>query len=242
MSSNFQKDGETYDVVGTVSCGADNLDGVIVANSVALKKLGLEIRDDSSIVFDVMDYEYTNEGKYDYLLTSTPKEDGIVKLLNVSFGTYIYKMDDLVSRQVRFAIESTSFTRMILSLVGLVLVVLSAFLLASFINDSVRGKEKEIGILRSMGASRKDVIKTFSIEVLAISLPVALLGNILGWFLVFYGNASYSIKAFTLPLFHYSVLTIFMVIALTLIVSFLSAIWPIEKISRKNVVDAIKGE
>lgn len=242
MSSNFQKDGETYDVVGTVSCGADNLDGVIVANPVALKKLGLEIRDDSSIVFDVMDYEYTNEGKYDYLLTSTPKEDGIVKLLNVSFGTYIYKMDDLVSRQVRFAIESTSFTRMILSLVGLVLVVLSAFLLASFINDSVRGKEKEIGILRSMGASRKDVIKTFSIEVLAISLPVALLGNILGWFLVLYGNASYSIKAFTLPLFHYSVLTIFMVIALTLIVSFLSAIWPIEKISRKNVVDAIKGE
>ena len=63
-----------------------------------------------------------------------------------------------------------TFVSIVLVSVGGFFALFAGLLLYNFISTSIRNKQKDIGILRSIGASSKDVFKIFFVESLMISL------------------------------------------------------------------------
>ena len=57
--------------------------------------------------------------------------------------------------------------------VGLGLAIFSAFLLMNFISTSISYKKREIGILRAIGASKKDIRRVFNAETLIVGFVAA---------------------------------------------------------------------
>jgi lipoprotein-releasing system permease protein len=61
----------------------------------------------------------------------------------------------------------------------------SSFAIASVLIVSVLQKSKQIGILKSMGATRSQILRLFTLEGLAIAIAGALSGAVLGMLLVY---------------------------------------------------------
>ena len=235
-------DGVTvFKSVGSISCYGDRLKGTIVANPATLKKLGLKIDKHSSLSIETSGYSYSGDGKYSKLVSSSISTRNAFDLLNESHGTYRYMTADPVSSDVRIQINSLVYTQTIFGVGSILLAIFSALLLMSFINGSVRDKEREIGILRAMGASTSDVFKTFLIESSFIGVMSAVIGNVISWVFVLLMNLSargQSIYDGDLYRFGFPVVAILFGVAL--LISFLASLKPIITICKKDAVEAIR--
>ena len=235
-------DGETVlKAVGSISSHGDRLKNTIVANAATMKKLGLKIDKHSSMSLEISKYSYSGDGKYSKLVSSSISTRNAFDLLNESHGTYRYMTTDPISSDVRIQIDSLVYTQAIFGVGSILLAIFSAVLLMSFISGSVRDKEKEIGILRAMGASTSDVFKTFLIESSFIGAMSAIIGNVISWVFVLLMNMSareHSIYDGDLYRFGFPVVAILFGVAL--LVSFFASLKPIITVCKKDAVEAIR--
>ncbi len=107
---------------------------------------------------------------------------------------------------------------------------------------SVIERTKEIGIMRSLGARKKDISRIFNAETILVGLTAGTLGVLLAYLLILPVNLVISnlidIDGFsTLPI-SYSVLLILLSTSLTLI----SGLIPSRIASRKDPVIALRTE
>lgn len=240
----MEGDMETIDkVVGSISCYGDSLKGTIVASPETLEMLRMEIDSHSPLRMEETDYVYKGDGKYQFVLSCSYKSGGTIDLLNESHGVYGYETVDPISRGVNSEIESQKSTKIVFAVVSVVFATISALLLASFISDTVRSKEREIGIIRAMGARSRDIFKIFAIETSAISLLSAILANVLGAILVFLLNLTSEMwSLYGVRLYHYGFPIIMLVLAMVMAVSFLASAGPIRSICKKEVVEAVRSK
>ncbi len=217
-----------------------NLKHMIVANSNTLKKFNMMISQNNENIINSYDYDFTNEGKYSFILGHVAINKDIVKKMNSSYGKYSLKTSDYTSTLIKKALSMSDSIKWIALIVGISFGVFSSLLLFSFVTDSIRNKEKEIGILRSLGASAKDVFKTFFVESIVISILSIVFANIIGGILIFVINSSLASNFMNISLFKYNFLVIFIIITISLTVSVLSSLIPIIKICKKNTIDAIR--
>lgn len=226
--------------MGVVGFKNQSLGSFIVANPNTLKTLSMSISEDNELLVNTSKYEYSNKGKYCSLLAINQLKRSQVDAINSSFGTYSFSTTDYCSIQLRSAVDSTKSLITVSGIAGLVFAVFSSLLLFNFISGSVTDKEKEIGILRSLGASTKDVFKVFISEAAIVSALSFILANVFGLLFVTFINRSLIASTMNIALFDYDLLIILIVTLSTILVSFVSSIYPIVKICKKNTVDAIK--
>ncbi len=79
-----------------------------------------------------------------------------------------------------------------LTVVSLISLLVGMYLIFNTINNSILQQRKEIGILRALGTTKKDILVLFSLEGLLIGIIGSIIGIFLGWFLAYF-----SVETFT---------------------------------------------
>lgn len=150
---------------------------------------------------------------------------------------------------IDYAKEMVNLTKNITNGVTLVLVffssislIVSSVMIGIITYISVLERTREIGILKSLGARKKDIIRVFNAETLIIGLLSGLIGIIIARILIFPINSILykltNLKDIGILKSNYAVALIIISTILTLI----SGLIPSIKASKKNPVVALKNE
>jgi len=131
--------------------------------------------------------------------------------------------------------------KIILLSIAAISVVVGSVGVMNSIYTSVIERTKEIGIFKSIGAKKNDILFIFVTESLMLSLIGGVLGLVIGIF------GAKLIEAYTISLnftmlhiiVNYQIIVITIILAL--IVGLISGIFPAKKASKKNVVDCLRA-
>lgn len=144
----------------------------------------------------------------------------------------------------------------VLGLFGFIALIASIFGITNVMAISVLKRQKEIGILKSLGATNFDIFKIFSLESLSLGIVGWFIGTVLGYIstLVFAASLEriiannsgweqnlleLGITDFNIP-FDFRVAIITLIIAC--IVTLISGLFPALRASRSNPVETLKSE
>jgi lipoprotein-releasing system permease protein len=128
------------------------------------------------------------------------------------------------------------------------IIAVATFNILGSLSMSVIEKKRDIGILRSLGATEKSVLKIFMFEGLLIGVIGTLLGVIIGY-LVCYIQIEYNIypldpsqyKIDSLPI-EIRISDFFFISFASMLLSFLASLYPAKKAAKVNPINAIKWE
>jgi len=134
-----------------------------------------------------------------------------------------------------------TFISIVLVSAGGFLALFAGLLLYNFISTSIRYKQKDIGILRSIGASSKDVFKIFFLESLLISLICFVLSLGLTVPITIYFDNMMQNEFFVPVSFIFVGFRQFaLLFGVSVIVAVIATFIPIFKFSKKKPIDLIK--
>jgi putative ABC transport system permease protein len=137
--------------------------------------------------------------------------------------------------------------RLNLEALSLMALLVAVFLIYNTTMFTVVSRKRDVGILRSMGVSRKEIIIAFLVEILILGALGGALGGVAGYILSFFltkivGGAISNIYFFLRPISpSWSVLILFSGILLGCLASILGGIYPLVELVRANPVAALQG-
>jgi lipoprotein-releasing system permease protein len=122
----------------------------------------------------------------------------------------------------------------------------SSFAIASVLIVSVLQKSKQIGILKSMGATRSQILRVFTLEGLAIAIAGSLTGAVLGILLVYL--VSLPRQATARPghvpdqLFPVEILPVYIVgaVVAAIVATVIASWFPARRAAKMNPVDVMR--
>jgi ABC-type lipoprotein export system ATPase subunit len=124
---------------------------------------------------------------------------------------------------------------------GLALAVFSSILLSGYLTFLIASRQKDIGILRALGARRGDVTRIFLFESIMIAALPALLASI--GCVVIEHIANYLLKknyGMVISVLNFGPTQFLIIIGLAVAIAVLSTVLPIRKYSKRKPVDVIK--
>lgn len=144
--------------------------------------------------------------------------------------------------EVAGVIDMVSLILIIFSVISLLV---SCTMTAILTMNSVLERKKEIGLLRSLGARKKDILSLFELETLFTGVFIGVFGALATYALTFPINllieSSFpSFQTGEMAQFTFPHALILLLIAL--VISFLSALFPSLKAARQDPVDCLKSE
>jgi len=132
-------------------------------------------------------------------------------------------------------------SRYIILGLGLFSLILTLLLFYSYISISIHNKHNDIGILRSIGASGKDVAKIFLLESIIVGLICAFIANILLHIILIQINLFIQEKLyFPIEIFYTNIYSFLFVLFFSLFISYLSTFIPLKLLTRMKPIDVIK--
>jgi hypothetical protein len=128
------------------------------------------------------------------ILVSTPTKEDKINLLNtikdhkvindekldtVLESGYYFQTSTLTSKLIYSVIDNFAFLSNLFSVISIVFLVFSLIMIYNFVSLSIIDRKKDIGIMRSMGASNFNVSKVFILESTIILLLVIIFSLVL---------------------------------------------------------------
>lgn len=152
-----------------------------------------------------------------------------------------FLIENDITVQIEFLNDTLSGIANIFIYVGLVLALFASGLLFSFISGNILYRKREIGVLRSIGASGRDVLKIFLYEGLIISLINFLLATISSIILCIIINQNLRAEldlliSFLIP----GVRQVILLLVISVCVALFSSFFPIHRFAQKKPIDVIK--
>ncbi len=141
--------------------------------------------------------------------------------------------------------EMISLVSMILLIFAAISLTVSSSMTALLTSNNVLERKKEIGLLRSLGSKKSDVVRIFELESVFLGALSGIIGSLMTFIL------SYPINALINYYYsYYKVGTIcqftwyhaLIILAFSVIVGVIASLIPAIKASRKNPVDALRSE
>jgi putative ABC transport system permease protein len=245
--------GEYTDYVTDVSSGLDlTISGII------------RIKDGSNVNLLYNGLGYTSD-LTDYILETYPDQVGDVN------GIYVYPTDFeskdalklyLDEYNTKFAIDDparidyvdqaavlTSMIRGVIDTVSIVLIafagislVVSSIMIAIITYISVLERIKEIGVLRALGARKKDISRVFNTENLLIGFGAGVVGIGISLLLIIPINLIIDNLADVANVAKLSVLHIIALISISTVLAFVAGLIPARMASKKDPVIALRTE
>ena len=128
------------------------------------------------------------------------------------------------------------------------IIAVATFNILGSLSMTVIEKKRDIGILRSMGATENSILKIFMFEGLLIGIIGTLLGVIIGY-IICYAQINYNIypldpsqyKIDSLPI-EVRLSDFFFISGASMILSFLASLFPAKRAAKVNPISAIKWE
>jgi len=185
-------------------------------------------------------------GGVDYVITRAKNSGSDSELVKKLITTN----DSGLGFEIEFAATSmlSSFGNTIVSMsqvflyIGIGFAIFASFMLMNFISTSIAYKKREIGVLRAIGAGKKDVFSIFFSESLVIALINFVLATITTFIVAYLLNRGlYVDLGFTITLLTVGVRQILLLLGVSVGVAFISTLLPVWKIARKNPIDSINN-
>lgn len=188
------------------------------------------------------DYEVPADARYNYAITPTQNTMEQTSFVLVDTDTYSYGMTNEIYSNATMITSMLETMQLVFLIAGAVMAVLSALMLFNFISASITAKNKEIGVLRAVGARGTDVFKIFFAEAFIIAIicfVIATVGAGVACFLlngIFVGNAmiGLSVLNFGLP-------QVGLIFGISIVISFIATILPVFFAARKSPVESIRA-
>ncbi len=128
------------------------------------------------------------------------------------------------------------------------IIAVATFNILGSLSMSVIEKQRDIGILRSMGANEKSILKIFMYEGILIGIIGTITGALLGYFICYlqlhfniYPLNPMQYKIDSLPV-QLRVSDFFLVTGASMLLTFLASLIPAKQASKVNTLEAIKWE
>jgi putative ABC transport system permease protein len=107
---------------------------------------------------------------------------------------------------------------------------------------SVIERTKEIGILKSLGARKKDITRVFDAETLMLGVFSGLLGVFIAWLCTFPINAIINDAAGLTGASHLQLSHALILVAISTVLTVLGGHIPARMASKKDAVEALRSE
>lgn len=147
----------------------------------------------------------------------------------------------------RTLLEALALEKTVMIVLFSLIIVISGFVVAVVLNTMVREKTKDIGILRSMGYSRKSIMKIFMLEGGFLGVSGIILGMILSFLILnllkagLFDRLTEIYYLTNIPV-EISGVEVFTIICATSLVILISSIFPAYKGAKLTPVEALKYE
>lgn len=219
---NFKSDNRQYKIVGLVEEG--NAPYVYTPLG-SLKKMG------------IVNY---SEAK---VKTTTPDNTDRIKSLIERMGFKASSIKDTVDQANQFF----GIFRMILVVFGIIAIAVSCVGMFNTLTISLIEKTREIGVMKSMGATKKDVRNIFILEALFVGVIGGLSGVALSYLLgEFFNTSIYALARSTgnepVKIFIFPPNLLILSVLLSLLISILTGIYPARRASKISALDALRYE
>lgn len=153
----------------------------------------------------------------------------------------IYSIQNFIKAQIDTIGGLVAILSGVFLWIGIVMAVFSMLLLFNFITVSINAKRKEIGILRALGASGKDVFKIFLSESAVIVIICSIVSAILTGVISASVNADISANlGVTFSMFTFGIVPVAMIFGIAIVTAVISTFLPVWKNARKRPVEAIR--
>lgn len=151
-----------------------------------------------------------------------------------------YSFNTIYSRDAYKFIESINLYRKIAFYLSLVFLFFSILLISNFVTTNINYKKKDIGILRALGARKKDIIKIFLWEGIVLIITSIILSSIMTIYASKWMNHwRFSSNPLIFEPFVFTINTFLFLLFIVTIIVLIASILPINKISKMKPVDAI---
>ena len=150
--------------------------------------------------------------------------------------------------------EAIQFEKLLISLMLFLIVIVAAILVLSTVIMTVKAKEREIGILMTIGASSRQIVLIFFFQGILVSIIGMIAGLALGFFLIFNLNNVITflefilnrnlLEAYFINYFPYYIdySQILSICIITLLISIISSIIPSLKAIKLNPIQILRHE
>ncbi len=150
--------------------------------------------------------------------------------------------------------EAIKFEKLLISLMLFLIIAVASILVLSTVVMTVKSKEREIGILLTLGASNKQIILIFFTQGLIVTLIGVFVGVLLGFLLIYNLNNFISViesmldrnllEAYFINYFPYYINfgQIFLICFFSLLISLISSLIPSLRAVRLNPVEILRHE
>ncbi|MBQ3437945.1 MAG: ABC transporter permease [Fusobacterium sp.] len=195
------------------------------------------------ITAQYINYKGDSVDKLSIILNDAYKADNIKTQIKNNDYLYIYTWGE----QNRALLSALTLEKTIMIIVFSLIVVIAGFLIWITLNTLVREKTKDIGILRSMGFSKKNIMLIFLIQGLILGGIGIIIGIILSIILLWYIknytinfiSTIYYIKNIPIEISLKEILT---VVGANSIIILISSIFPAYRAAKLENVEALRHE
>lgn len=185
------------------------------------------------------------DGYWCYALTAMPQTEGeIGALLSTELhdGEICLRLSNQIVTTVdRFGGDVEDMTFYI-GIVAVVLLVFAGLLIATLISSSVAYQQREIGLLRSLGARPRDVYRVFCSKAAVIGLAAALPACLVSVIATFAINHAARAAGLRLSILYFGPVQLLLTVCLAVALALLGAWLPIFRMNRHTPSEILRGK
>ena len=230
-----------------ISIGDDGAKGTLrVTGIIEERGMAFDIMTDSAIVVtkDWFDSAYNREG-YDKVVVKVKDLDDLPKV-KTAIEDQLNKRDKIVDvvdtrETMKSIFEAFGQITTFVTAIGGISMIVAGVSILNIMMMSVTERIKEIGIMRSIGAQRKEVMAMFLYEALILGVVGSLAGGIMSLI------AGYAVSSLMLQTLDYlfvpsTLISIVYGVSFGIVVSLICGIYPAWRAANLNPIDALRHE
>ena len=139
----------------------------------------------------------------------------------------------------RNLLSALSLEKTVMIMVFSLIVIIAGFVVWVTLNMLVREKIKDIGIMRSMGFSRKSIMKIFLIQGMLLGIAGIIIGTVIALCFLWYITSIYYLTKIPVEI---SIKEIGVIIGANIGIIFVSSVFPAYRAARMETVEALRHE
>ncbi len=191
--------------------------------------------------YAITNYSEPEDAKYNYVVTNSSNSISEVSFILEKRGVTFMEMENAVYDKLYGSdmISSLNSLKKIFMVAGVILGLLSALMLYNFISVSIAAKRKEMGILRAVGAGKRDIFRIFFTESIVLAIICFVIASIFAGLVgLIVNNVLYGI--FEMHVIQYTFKNVLLICAISFVISLLATIFPVTKEAKKSPVESIR--
>ena len=151
-----------------------------------------------------------------------------------------YNIVNDIFNEVSYLVALITQLETIFLVTGIVTAVFSGLMLLNFISTSISTKQKEIGILRAVGARGSDVFKIYFAEAGIIGVICFVASVVISFVTCAVLNDQLA-QGLNIALFDFTPISVFFILVVSFVVCFAGTIFPVSIASRRPPVESIRA-